>query len=85
MAITTREPAPPAVAGRALPRQLASIVMRALAKEPEARFASMEELGAAVDRFISGRSFFPLPAALARLGRRLVDRPGLRFHPEELS
>jgi serine/threonine-protein kinase len=72
-------------------RELEAIVLRCLEKEPERRFASMGELGAAFDRFLKRGRF------LARLRARFRRRrrgPGLelgaatrssspRIHPED--
>jgi serine/threonine-protein kinase len=42
-----------------IPRALAGIAMRALAPEARDRFASVDELRAAVDRFLTGAGWFP--------------------------
>jgi serine/threonine protein kinase len=77
-AIRSRPVEPLRVHAASVPRRLDALVQRMLAKEPRARFGSMAELGAALDRFLRARSLFSfLP------GRR--SRPSLlpnRIHPE---
>jgi len=86
-AVRHRPPAP--MAGeRRVPRRVEAIVERSLAKDPALRFASMDELGRELDRFLAGRSLFPAAfVPLVRLlGRRGARRaPGPAIHPEDLT
>ena len=66
-AIRERAPVPLRCCGdRQVSRRLEAIVHKCLAKEPGERFASMAELGRAVDRVLRARSWWTLPFA----GRR---------------
>jgi serine/threonine-protein kinase len=57
-----------AVLARALDRDLDAIVERALAKSPEARYASVDAFAADLDAWLAHR---PLPGAQASRGRRI--------------
>jgi serine/threonine protein kinase len=57
-----------------VPRRLASIVNRARAREPEARYASVSELAADVERFLDGSPVVAHPESLAERGLRLLSR-----------
>jgi serine/threonine-protein kinase len=60
-AIRERTPAPMRGHGDgSVSRRLEAIVRKCLAKDPVDRFASMAELGGAVDRFLRARSWFVL-------------------------
>jgi hypothetical protein len=61
----TRDPVPPRAVRTGIPRALDAIVMRALAREPDQRFASAEDMSAALSRLHSGRGPAPLPRAAA--------------------
>ncbi|MBX3186655.1 MAG: serine/threonine protein kinase [Labilithrix sp.] len=65
IAIATAAPAPLAEVAPEVPRGLASAVMRALQREPDARYADMIELGRALEPF--GTRRFAFEAAVAGL------------------
>jgi eukaryotic-like serine/threonine-protein kinase len=46
----TKDPVPPGAVRSGIPRELDAVVMRALAREPEDRFQSAQEMGSALDR-----------------------------------
>lgn len=76
-------PAPPRALAAGIPAELERLVLRCLAKEPRARFASMEALGAALDRALARRR--PLARALAFLrGLRGSRRDERAVHPPSL-
>jgi serine/threonine protein kinase/WD40 repeat protein/tetratricopeptide (TPR) repeat protein len=53
--IVNEPPAPPRQLDRRIPRDLETIVLKALAKDPKDRFATADELGAELQRFLEGR------------------------------
>jgi hypothetical protein len=59
----TRDPVPPRAVRTGIPRALDAIVMRALAREPDQRFASAEDMAAALSRLRVGSGPTPLPRA----------------------
>jgi hypothetical protein len=62
----TQDPRPPGALRAGIPRALEQVVMRALAREPEERFQSAEEMRAALDRMAGDRSVsLPVTAASA--------------------
>jgi serine/threonine protein kinase/WD40 repeat protein len=62
--IANEPPAPPRQLDRRIPRDLETIVLKALAKDPNDRFASAEELGSELRRFVENRPIRsrPIPA-----------------------
>ena len=83
-AIRSRDPACPTTVRPEVPRALADVVLRCLAKRPDQRYGSMAELGSELDAFLDRRSVFARAAELFR-GRRRARPSGPRIHPEELS
>ncbi len=75
--VSTQEPLAPGKLQRHLPRDLETICLKCLEKEPGRRYASALELGEDLDRFLHGRPILarPIPAwdRLAKWARR---RPG---------
>ena len=71
-------PAPPRQLDRRIPRDLETIVLKALAKDPKDRFATADELAAELRRFLENRPIRsrPLPA-YERLWRWCKRNPGL--------
>jgi serine/threonine protein kinase len=63
-AIEHEPPLPPRLLAPGVPAELERLVLRALAKDPARRFASMVALGRALERALAGR---PLARAFARL------------------
>jgi serine/threonine-protein kinase len=64
---------------RHVPDEIEHVILRALAKDPAARFASMHELGDELERLLGAEPSEPLPAPTrahpaARSGRRGPDR-----------
>jgi hypothetical protein len=70
----TKDPTPPRALRPGIPRALEAIVMRALARDPDARFASAEDMAAALARL-------DIAAAAAATPRAVVEsatpRPGV--------
>jgi serine/threonine protein kinase/WD40 repeat protein len=62
--IVHEPPAPPRQLDRRIPRDLETIVLKALAKDPKDRFATGDELGAELRRFLENRPIRsrPIPA-----------------------
>ena len=83
-AIQRETPRNPRELAPEVPRQLAATVLTCLEKDPDRRFDSMFDLGAALDRSVRGRSVFALANALFGRRRRARKR-GPAIHPEEIS
>lgn len=60
-AVTTREPSPPHRVRRRCPIELSLLCMKALEKRPQARYASMQEFGADLTRFLEYRAISARP------------------------
>jgi serine/threonine protein kinase len=60
--------------GRALPRPLASIVARALAADPAARYARVEDLARDVEAFLGGSAVSAHRESLLEKAGRLLDK-----------
>ena len=54
--ITQEEPIPPRRLDPAIPRNLETIVLKAMEKEPDRRYASAHELGEDLRRFLEDRT-----------------------------
>jgi WD40 repeat protein len=63
--IVNEAPAPPQQLDRRIPRDLETIVLKALAKDPRDRFATADELGAELRRFVEGRPIRSRPVSVA--------------------
>jgi WD40 repeat protein/Tfp pilus assembly protein PilF len=61
--IVNEPPAPPRQLDRRIPRDLETLVLKALAKEPTDRFATADELGAELRRFLENRPIHSRPIA----------------------
>jgi tetratricopeptide (TPR) repeat protein len=68
------DPAPPSRVVGSLPRDLDAIVLKALAKRPEDRYASVAELQADLERLLHGRPVHAVPPHAGYLIRRFVAR-----------
>jgi eukaryotic-like serine/threonine-protein kinase len=74
-AICVQDPAPPGTVSQDVPEDLDAIVMKALRKEPESRYASVREFAEDIDRYLAFRP------VLARQGTyRYVARKFARRH-----
>jgi eukaryotic-like serine/threonine-protein kinase len=60
----TKDPLPPGALRTGIPRNLEAVVMKALAREPEARFQSAEEMAAALDRSAPSRGSTRAPVPI---------------------
>ncbi|MBI4602275.1 MAG: protein kinase [Planctomycetes bacterium] len=74
--VATEEPPAPRRLDRSIPRDLETIVLKAIAKEPSQRYASARAMGQDLERFLDG---MPVEArrshALERLGRWCARNP----------
>ena len=71
-------PAPPRQLDHGIPRDLETIVLKALAKDPKDRFATADELAAELRRFLENRPIRSRPiSASERLWRWCKRNPGL--------
>jgi tetratricopeptide (TPR) repeat protein len=68
------DPPPPSRVVRSLPRDLDAIVAKAMAKMPEARYPSVAELQADLERMLAGRPVLAVPPRPGYVLRRFVAR-----------
>ena len=83
-AIEHEPPLPPRTLASGIPAELEHLVLRALAKEPAQRFASMAALGAALDRVLERRNPFGRAFSFLRSFRRSRRASGRAVHPPSL-
>ena len=74
--VLEKDPVPPRRRVRGLPRDLETIVLRCLEKDPDRRYGSARELADDLDAFLDGRPIAARPPGLARK----IARP-IRRHP----
>lgn len=72
--ITERSPVPPHRVDPAIERDLSSIVMKAIAKEPDRRYASAADLASDLERFIAGRPVEAYEAGAAYIAIKFASR-----------
>lgn len=84
-AIVSEPIPPPSLKKRKYPRELENIVMRALAKDVDARWQSAEEMRAALVRFAASERPKPGKARLADLVQDLFGRPEHRDVIDEVQ
>ncbi len=76
--VIDREPVPPSMLNARLHRDLQTICLKCLQKEPMRRYSSAAELGADLRRFLDGEAIAARPEGrLQWLARRVRRRPGL--------
>jgi hypothetical protein len=78
--IAFEEPQPPRKVKRAIPAELETIVLKALEKNPADRYATAEELGADLRRFLEDRPILARRPGLAERARKWSRR-----HPTVVS
>ena len=76
-AVRNAPPVPPSKLNAAVPRDLETICLKAMAKEPGRRYATARELAEDLDRFLRGRPILARPTpAWERLAKWARRRPG---------
>jgi tetratricopeptide (TPR) repeat protein len=72
------DPRPPRTINEAVPRELETICLKAMAREPSSRYASAAELAADLRRWLAGEPIRARPVGpLGRLSRWVRRRPGM--------
>lgn len=77
--VLNEEPLPPSRWRADVPRDLESICLKCLEKDPLGRYASAGELAADLERFLDGRAITALPLDEEERLRRLAARDGVRL------
>jgi eukaryotic-like serine/threonine-protein kinase len=77
--IATENPAPLLELQPQLDRRLAAVVEKAMAREPSARFSSIEDLAVALEPFAAGMLFRASTVRLQNPAANSGERPSLRF------
>jgi cytochrome c peroxidase/tRNA A-37 threonylcarbamoyl transferase component Bud32 len=76
--VVGEEPTPPSRLQSSIPRDLETVCLKCLEKDPERRYASAEELADELRRFLDGNAIEARPASqLSRTLRRARKHPGL--------
>ena len=73
-AVCEEEPRPPSRIARAIPFDIDVIVMKALRKEPERRYGSVEQLSDDLQRYLEGRPVHAVPDSVLYRARKFVWR-----------
>ncbi|MEZ6133639.1 MAG: protein kinase [Pirellulaceae bacterium] len=77
-AITENDPIPPRKINRHVPRDLETIVMKAIEREPTRRYATAQELADELERFLSDEPIRARPvSATERVGKWIRRRPAI--------
>jgi non-specific serine/threonine protein kinase/serine/threonine-protein kinase len=72
--ICLKDPAEPSTVSRDVPEDLDAIVMKALRKEPESRYASVREFGEDIDRYLDFRPVVARQGTYRYVARKFVRR-----------
>jgi len=72
--ICVKDPAPPSAVSQGVPDDLDAIVMKALRKEPESRYASVREFAEDIDRYLGFRPVLARQGSYRYVARKFVRR-----------
>jgi serine/threonine-protein kinase len=76
--VTSRDPVPPSRLNSTVPRDLETICLKCLQKDPSRRYATAAELAEDLGRFLRGEAISARPeGSVARFVRRVRQRPAL--------
>jgi serine/threonine protein kinase len=75
--IQSSEPVSPRKANRSVPRSLEAVILRAIAREPQDRYASVKEFAADLESFLAGRPVEALHGSISTRLRQATRRGGI--------
>lgn len=78
-AITNNDPVPPGRLNNAVDKDLETIILKAMAKEPSKRYADARELSGDIERYLKGESILARPLSLTYRAGKKIRKNKLAF------